>query len=350
MQLRQLSAVKPGWNRATIRTSMIRARRYGLLFLVSAVTVELTLRLIGYQPALLNAAMFVKLEDTTTVYGLQENYRGYYVGKTVTTDGRGLRTVVGSDATSGPRGSLLLLGDSVVFGQGLTDDQTLASVLQRRFLQAGPDIRVTNIGVPGYTSWNELGALSEFADQLAPSFVLLVYVPNDVSSDNDQLGIARGRFTNLSDSWLSRLSQVAYRSWYTSFFMRGLIGRVQSLAGNKATQGFWWETVDQTDLQYSMQAIAKIRELCERIHAELSVAIYRDQTFRYDEPAGIRYEQSVGTALDALGVDHFVLSAHIDKLTPIEGMASSSDPHPSARATELLAQQILDRIGRRLSD
>jgi len=74
--------------------------------------------------------------------------RAHMYGRTVevSIDAKGHRATVGGGGGSCTRHRLDLIGDSQVFGWGLSDSETIASRLQARL---GPDWRVVNHGIPG---------------------------------------------------------------------------------------------------------------------------------------------------------------------------------------------------------
>lgn len=74
--------------------------------------------------------------------------RAHMYGRTIdiSIDTHGHRTTVGAPDGTGARHRLDLIGDSEIFGWGLSDSETVASRLQARL---GPDWQVVNHGIPG---------------------------------------------------------------------------------------------------------------------------------------------------------------------------------------------------------
>jgi hypothetical protein len=74
--------------------------------------------------------------------------RARMYGRTVdvSVDAHGHRTTVGAPDETGARHRLDLIGDSEIFGWGLSDSETIGSRLQARL---GPDWQVVNHGIPG---------------------------------------------------------------------------------------------------------------------------------------------------------------------------------------------------------
>jgi hypothetical protein len=106
---------------------------------------------------LLLRVLFGNLEFTPSVFAPREIYSGYglRVGAishvrqfgealTIGTDTDGRRVTINAIAGRVP---IHIIGDSQVFGWGLSDDQTIASQLQQR---VGPHYQIINHGVPGY--------------------------------------------------------------------------------------------------------------------------------------------------------------------------------------------------------
>ena len=78
---------------------------------------------------------------------------------------------------------IALLGDSMVFGPGVNDDETFGALLERRLnaqATAGRRYEVLNFGVPGYDTGHELQVLKHYAIKFKPDLVLLNFYLNDL--------------------------------------------------------------------------------------------------------------------------------------------------------------------------
>lgn len=78
---------------------------------------------------------------------------------------------------------VLFLGDSLTYGQGVADDETVPAALERELRARDPDRawRVVNAGVRAYGTAQELGLLSELGARIQPDLVLLGWYWNDLS-------------------------------------------------------------------------------------------------------------------------------------------------------------------------
>ncbi len=90
---------------------------------------------------------------------------------------------------------------------------------------------------------------------------------------------------------------------------------------------------------YSMNAIKKLRDLCQARGIRLLVAIFRGPWQRPEWTS--QYEYAVSSGLSALDVNHFVLRWAADRLTQSEFEVSWNDKHPSALARRIMAEEIL---------
>lgn len=79
---------------------------------------------------------------------------------------------------------ILALGDSMVFGQGIADDQTLPVFMQARLNERKADPRSTytviNGGLRSYSTNQELGLLEELGPTIKPDVVVVFWYWNDV--------------------------------------------------------------------------------------------------------------------------------------------------------------------------
>lgn len=86
---------------------------------------------------------------------------------------------------------ILFLGDSIVFGYLLKNDETPVDLTRQAIEQrdAPRSVRCINAGVTGYTTWQELDLLQYEGAAIEPDLVVLVFYVNDVI---DMAGVERG--------------------------------------------------------------------------------------------------------------------------------------------------------------
>jgi hypothetical protein len=96
--------------------------------------------------------------------------------RVISTDERGYRCTV-SIPTSGAR-RILVLGDSHVFGTGLSDIETFCSQLQAR---VGEKYKVINAGVPGWGMFQMDILLRRIIETARPEIVIVFFCSGDVT-------------------------------------------------------------------------------------------------------------------------------------------------------------------------
>ena len=79
-----------------------------------------------------------------------------------------------------PAFRVVVIGDSLAFGQGVREQETLAGQLSTRLRQKlSAQVEVINLGVPGYNTTQEYWTFKERALPLKPQVCLLLYCAND---------------------------------------------------------------------------------------------------------------------------------------------------------------------------
>jgi lysophospholipase L1-like esterase len=141
---------------------------------------------------LVSSATFTFERQVAIRHGLSSEYLDTWEGILYHINALGLR----GDETSldKPAGTLriVVLGDSVAFGWGIEQADTLSKQLQVHFNQDSPSthIQVWNAGVPGYATWQELSYLVEKGSAWRPDLILVPFVFNDVDGNNDGMQTA----------------------------------------------------------------------------------------------------------------------------------------------------------------
>lgn len=117
------------------------------------------------------------------------------------------------DPAEGPEAPcrMILLGDSVAWGHGLQDGQTLGRRLEERL-----GLRVHTLAFPGWNTAQEAAALEVLGPALRPDLVLVLWVPNDAASvevEGGDLMYVQRRVSLLP--WPGDAAQIALwrRSW-----------------------------------------------------------------------------------------------------------------------------------------
>lgn len=339
----------------TNRTSMSKILIVVLAFIVAFLIIEFALRIMDYHPRFMEMNMFVEEENELLPYKLKPNYTGYQIGKEVAIDSEGNRVI--KPSPNKPSGefinadskTILILGDSVVFGFGLQDDKTIASQFQTLINQADSNYVVKNIAAPGYTSWNEYEALNQYLVNHEVDIVVLFYVFNDITLDNHAL-ITMKRDQEMK---YSSVKKALYKNIYLLSLIKDMGASLDSNSntGNKSNaqepivDQLYRTYLNQEALDYSIEAISKIKSLCEQNNIELIVAIPRFHMWYYNYPEFSKdFETEILSKLNNIGVSAFVAKSHIDNLSIEEINVFRNDYHPSPLAVKYLVSDIYNQI------
>lgn len=324
-----------------------------VLSLVFALLVsEVSLRAFNYRPGTMDPEMFVKNDNVLLPYKLRPNYQGYCAGKEVRIDADGYRAVqpayddlhIGKQTK--PDRTVLLLGDSGIFGFGVSDKETIASQLQEACFQKNLNYQIRNIGVNGYTSWNEYASFADYLTKYSATDVIVFYMPNDLTFDNDYFRIGQGNQASFSrnESRLQRLNRFLYSHLYVSYLIADSLKKLTARVDNSAETVSFDESQRQREIDYSMEALKKLQELCEPRKISFSVAIYRDVAYEADPNGWLAYEASIERNLERNGIKWFIAKSHLDNLKARDVRSSWNDPHPGARAINFIVNDLLNEL------
>ena len=149
-------------------------------FALTIALVEIFLRLAGYVPYYLDREGFVPAGDPRVVYVLRPGWKGLYAGVPVRINSSGMRgDELGDFASVGLR--VVILGDSMAFGQGVPEPETLSEQLRAQLAQVvRQPVSVLNMGIPGHNTCQEYARFQNEVVRLKPHVVLLLYYENDV--------------------------------------------------------------------------------------------------------------------------------------------------------------------------
>jgi hypothetical protein len=122
--------------------------------------------------------------DPVLVYKHAPRLRKIYQGVAVSTNELGLRDRE-LERKQDKELRILLLGDSVTFGWGAPIDATFGRRLETLLAskREGP-FRTINAGVGGYNTVQQYAFFRSFVDIIEPEMVVLLYVRNDIESND----------------------------------------------------------------------------------------------------------------------------------------------------------------------
>lgn len=129
----------------------------------------------------INLGDIVKLSTTPDlIFELKPNLRGKYADAPFSTNASGLRSLNIPEEKKPPRVLRIIgLGDSYMFGQGVTNDETYLAVLQKKMLEANFQVEVINFAVPGYNTTMEAAMLESRAVHFNPDIIIIGVTGND---------------------------------------------------------------------------------------------------------------------------------------------------------------------------
>src|SRR5262245_45917719 len=174
--------------RISARMAETASRRRRKRFLVLALSLALAL---GLAELVVRGLVGVPLAERLPLLSVRANpYRGwemvpgthYTYLHSVHVNALGLRgPELGPKAPGELR--VLFLGDSLTYGQGVADDETVPYTLERGLRAREPDRAwtVVNGGVRAYGTAQELGLLEELGARIEPDVVVLGWYWNDVA-------------------------------------------------------------------------------------------------------------------------------------------------------------------------
>jgi lysophospholipase L1-like esterase len=130
--------------------------------------------------------IIAKSANPRIVYELLPRLDVRFAGKRLTTSDGGYRGAEVKTPKDPLTYRIVGIGDSYMFGQGVSDDETYLSLLPALMNGAipGRTIETLNLAVPGYNTVMEVETLRERAAALEPDLVLIEIVGNDLDLPN----------------------------------------------------------------------------------------------------------------------------------------------------------------------
>jgi lysophospholipase L1-like esterase len=232
---------------------------------------------------------------------------------------------------------VLVLGDSYTFGWAVTEEEVYPQRLEAILRQAGADVEVLNLGVPGYNTEQERHLLEETLPRYDPDIVVLGYVLND-AEPTTPLPPGPGVIHAGAVSWLWKDGREVLRR------RLGDAGRPPETARRQTSDYLEAFAAESPGWRRSKAALADIAAACRRHRLALVLMIFPDFTLPFDAsyPYATIHETVAGWGreLEARTVDLWpVFRGEDHRAYMVPG-----DGHPNAAAHARVARALGDAL------
>ena len=242
---------------------------------------------------------------------------------------------------------ILVLGDSVTFGWGVSQGESFSDRLEvlLREQTGGRDWQVINAGVNGYNTRQEADFLRIEGMRYSPDYLVLVYVSNDVEPVFDPNVTTWRRHPEWPASLpegLNRLRQQSYLFQLTKLFTRMQQmdeARSMAEAGNQTASRKVRSMTGHPRWPDSRSALLDIAQQCRDAGIPLLVGLYSSLDGGHD-PAFI-------ADLQEAGIDAVHLQPAWEGVPESLAHVSRIDSHPSALVHEKLAEYLANLFRQR---
>jgi lysophospholipase L1-like esterase len=223
---------------------------------------------------------------------------------------------------------IVMLGDSTTFGWGVTEQQTVAKILERELNKAGNRrFEVLNSGVGNYGTVQEYNHYLAYDRAFHPDLVILEYFINDAEPVP-----------------VERNTALIRRSYLLAFTISRLDAMLR-LAGARPNREAYYAGLyedDRPGFQAAKQALAQLADATKGDGAQLLVAILPELHEINERYPYEREEQRVEAVLAAKQVPVMHLIEGLRGHGPESSLwVTPDDDHPNGKANALIATQML---------
>lgn len=230
----------------TLRTKICLLAVSVLLFIL---VFEVGLRVAGFNP-FGNLTEGRKLilrpsDNPDLVFELTPGAEGYGWGTDVKVNSAGFR---GPEVQAGKSDNfrIIVLGDSITFGNDLPAGTTYPPVLAEQLAEDGPGYEVLNFGVGGYNCWQEVAFLEQTGLAYHPDLVVVGFCLNDVKNNSPNLRYMRhsqsslrktlhvSRVYQFVETRLHKIEQKGISIWRDKVFAQAYKGKIDPIGDDEA--------------------------------------------------------------------------------------------------------------------
>ena len=237
---------------------------------------------------------------------------------------------------------ILVLGDSVTFGWGVSQGEAFSDQMEPLLrAQTGVQWQVINAGVNGYNTEQEAAYLRKDGMRYSPDYVLLIYVSNDVDPVINPNEATWRRYPAWPPSLpeaINRLLQLSYLKQLTHLFVRMHemdVARTAATSGTDPTsRGESRSMTGHPSWLRSKMALLDIAQQCKEAGIPFLVGLYSSLDGGFDAAFVDELQQE--------GIDTIHLQPAWEGVPEGEAHVSRIDSHPSALVHVKIAAYLVD--------
>lgn len=308
--------------------------------IIALLLMEIATRFMGLATLSITDPLFQPSADPGVSYEFKPNARGFVWGHTkLETNSYGLR---GPEVrVPKPPGTYRvgIFGDSATFGQGVTDEETYARVLERmlseRFVSKGLTVEVLNFGVPSYSITNIVSAFAEKGVRFDLDIAVLAPILEDFGFHRnhkaDQYGYPVNASTPMNPGPVKNLLRHVHLAYLVRDAYWSLTG-----AGSPELRALT-ESNDTSDLD---------RATWERGDQEINrfAAVARQRGIVPIYVALGRSAPRIDAVVGRLGLQQIRTLPVAERYSAAQLQVSARDAHPSALYHNLIAGELFQVI------
>ena len=269
------------------------------------------------------------VSDPLLVFRLPPHTQKTYQGVMISTNALGFRDREIERKQDGEL-RILLLGDSITFGYGVSDEETYGRKLESILTsELGRKVRTVNAGMGGFNTVQEAAFLENQAAAIDPDVVSLLYLPNDIDSNIPPFNPGEAIYGNASK--VTRI--LLEKSW---LFRLAVFASTEPEPKRLAEVG-----IRGRGAKDSLTALARIAALCRQRRVPFETFFYREKE---ESGAGARFIDELFSQVSRVGVENGFLVTDVRPWWGNRDWRSLTnsvvDWHPNARGHEVLASGI----------
>jgi lysophospholipase L1-like esterase len=242
---------------------------------------------------------------------------------------------------------IVILGDSVTFGQAVSKEDTYTEQLEALYAEEGKNVEIINAGVSGYGTHEQMLFLEETAINYNPNLIIVGYALNDLGAIPPAF-----RDGSLKSKILFKTKEVVkYNLWSYSYITR----TVQSLQYNIRTENTSLSysdfTIESSAWNVTYDAMKGIKEISDQNHAELVIAILPELRFINMTTENYKFadvhDNVFGQFREIGDVEVLDLLPAFEGQVRPEITVSMTDAHPNRDGHEIIAKSIKEFLDER---